>query len=254
MTRLRDALTRFEHSCAYTDVDYHQIIFNDIQRNPNEKAIKTLQAYCIVKGYTVSQNKEYHVDAATTIGEAIKVLTKIVALDQDIEFDEFARYPGSLPYADMQPNAWYTSYVLYAQAHNYLEGIASKRLFGRPDLKALTPISKRQLKQLLENYGVDTSPYTMLDASGRFVSRDAFATIIVHAFQNQLRDYEHIYGNNTQFYRRTLQRLENLSLTQQQELLNTTIMTLRSRDAEGMNRRYNFDVEGMISFFEEIMQ
>lgn len=163
VTRLRDALARFERSCAYNDVDYHQIIFDDIQRNPSEKSIKTLQAYCIVKGYTFTHNQKYHVDAATTIGEAIKVLTKIAVLDDDVVFDEFARYPGTLPYGDMQPNAWYTSYVLYAYSHNRLTGIPQKKLFGRPDLKALTPISKKQLKQLLANYGVDTTPYRMLD-------------------------------------------------------------------------------------------
>jgi len=52
----------------------------------------------------------------------------------------------------MLPNARYTPYVIYADEHGYLEGITSWKMFGRGELKALTPITKKQFAQLLENF------------------------------------------------------------------------------------------------------
>ena len=46
---LRTSIERFESSCAYTDINYREIVFEDILRNPDQEAIKTLQEYCIVK-------------------------------------------------------------------------------------------------------------------------------------------------------------------------------------------------------------
>lgn len=60
-------------------------------------------------------NTKYYVDAATSKAEAIKVLTKIIAMEDHIEFDEDGFYAGNLPYKDMKPNAWYTTYVMYAK-------------------------------------------------------------------------------------------------------------------------------------------
>jgi hypothetical protein len=45
ITKISSALAKFERAC----VGQEQKQFEDIRRNPDEEAIKTLQSYCIVK-------------------------------------------------------------------------------------------------------------------------------------------------------------------------------------------------------------
>lgn len=251
--KLRTSLSDFKEACAYHDVEYGTISFADIQWNPDEEAIRTLQAYCIVKWYTVSLNKKYHSDSATSIGEAIKVLVKIYAMDEGVEFDEFGRHQWTMPYSDMLANAWYTPYVLYAHDRDLLDGLASWKLFGRGELKALTPISKKQFKQLLENFWVDPDAYAILDSSGKYLMRDDFASIVVDAFQHKLGDYQYLYGNNTVFYRRLLGRIEKQPVAQQEAYLRRMITGLRTRDPDGIGWKYNLHVEGMIEFLESLI-
>lgn len=250
--RLRTSLDRFETSCAYTDIDYRTIMFQDIQRNPDQEDIKTLQAYCIVKWYTISHNTRYHSEAATSIWEAIKVLTKIAAMHEGVSFDEFGWYSGRLPYSDMLPNARYTPYVVYADEHGYLEWITSWKMFGRGELKALTPISKKQFAQLLENFWKDASMYEMFSRSWKYVMRDEMAAVVVDAFADDLVDYRYLYGNNTIFYRWLLARLEKKN--NQKAYLQTLVTNLKKRDADIMGRKYNLDVEGIILFLEELLE
>lgn len=227
-------------------------MFQDIQRNPDQEAIKTLQAYCIVKGYTISHNTKYHSEAATSIWEAIKVLTKIVAMQDGISFDEFGRYAGRLPYTDMLPNAWYTPYVIYADERWYLDGITSWQIFGRGELKALTPITKKQFAQLLENFWKDANRYTIFSRPGKYVMRDEMASIVVDAFSDELVDYSYLYGNNTIFYRWLLNRLEKKN--NQKAYLETLVANLKKWDVDIMGWKYNLDVQGIIHFLEELLR
>jgi hypothetical protein len=250
--RLRTALDRFESSCAYSDVDYREVIFQDIQRNPDQEAIKTLQAYCIVKWYTYTHNTKYHTDAATSVGEAIKTLIKIVAMDEWVTFDEFGWHTGRLPYSDMLPNAWYTPYVVYAHDKGYLDGVTWWKVFGRGELKALTPITKKQFAQLLENFWVESAEhYALYMRPGKWVMRDEMAAVVVDMFADKLVDYRYLYGNNTVFYRRLLQRLEKSA--NQQAYLMKLVTNLKTWDADMMWWKYNLDVEGIIAFLEEIL-
>lgn len=187
-----------------------------------------------MKGYTVTQNKQYHTEAATSIGEAIKILSKIHALGETIEFDEFARHNERLPYSDMLPNARYTTYVLYAHERGLLDGIGSRKVFGRGELKALTPISKKQVKQLLDNFGADPKQYPELDGSGRFVSRDLFASIVVDAFRDKMPDYRYLYGQNTLFYRWLIARLQSKPLAEHEAYVRQMIDGLKLRDVDMM--------------------
>ena len=251
--KLRTSIERFETSCAYTDIDYKTIMFQDIQWNPDEEAIKTLQAYCIVKWYTISHNTKYHSEAATSIWEAIKILTKIVAMDEGVSFDEFWWHEGRLPYTDMLPNARYTPYVLYADEYGYLDGLTSWKMFWRWELKALTPISKKQFAQLLENFWKDPDTYLdVFSRSGKYVMRDEFSAVIVDAFAADLVDYSYLYWNNTLFYRWLLTRLEKTS--NQKAYLTTLVNNLKTRDVDVMWWKYNLDVDWIIAFLEELLQ
>jgi hypothetical protein len=46
---LQDALDRLEAACDYDDYDYQDIMFRDVEWDPDSEAINTLLAYCIVK-------------------------------------------------------------------------------------------------------------------------------------------------------------------------------------------------------------
>lgn len=247
--RLRDSLEMFDEVCAWSE-SYRETFFKDLARNPDDEAIRTLQAYCIVNGYRYSHNQKYHAQAATSIGEAIKVLTKIAVLRKWVFFDEFGRYAGRLPYSDMMPNAWYTPYVIYADEHGYLEGVTSWKMFGRGELKALTPISKKQFATLLENYWKDVTSYEYFSKPWKYVLRDDMAKIVVDAFADELADYRHLYGNNTLFYRRLLPRLEES--THQESYVNSLIGILEKRDDELMWRKYNLDLQGIIAFLHSL--
>ena len=251
--KLRDAIQKFESSCVHTDGDYRKIMFSDLQRNPEEEAIKMLQAYCIVKWYRYTLNKKYHTNAATSIGEAIKILVKIDAIGKWISFDEFGRYTWKLPYADMLPNARYTPYVTYAHDHQLLEWISSRKLVGRGNLKALTPITKKQLKMLLINFWADID---LLDSDvfqWTYVMRDEIAGIVTTLFAERFVDYKQLYGNNLLFYRRLSKSLENKTPGQQSAYIKTIISWLKKRDEEMIGWKYNFDVEGIIEFLETIV-
>jgi hypothetical protein len=249
---LRRSIERFESSCTYTDINYREIVFQDILWNPDQEAIKTLQAYCIVKWYTYTHNTKFHTQAATSIWEAIKVLAKIAAMDEWIVFDEFGWYTGRLPYSDMLPNAWYTPYVVYAHEKWYLDWITWWKVFWRGELKALTPITKKQFTQLLENFWKKSpEKYLLYMHQWKYVMRDDMASIVVDMFADELVDYKYLYGNNTIFYRWILSRLENKS--NQKAYLQSLINNLKKRDADMMWWKYNLDVEWIISFLEKLI-
>lgn len=126
-TAIRQSLSVFEHACVYHDVDYKNIIFKDVDRNPDHEAIDILRTYCIVKGYGGSYESKYYKDAAASKAEVIKVISKVDALPDGYEFKEGKSYSNNTPYKDMKRNSWYTTYVVYAYQKGFLEGIGKKR-------------------------------------------------------------------------------------------------------------------------------
>jgi len=76
------------------------------------------------------------------------------ALDEEIPFHERIDIDLDLPYDDMQSDARYTSYVLYATREGMLRGFGERK-GGKVNLKALTPIYHSQLQQLLYNAGIE---------------------------------------------------------------------------------------------------
>jgi hypothetical protein len=149
--RLRVVLENKKNVCKGIEQEKEIDSFQDVELDPSAESIRMLHAYCLVGGQTRKHHKTFDGDVSITVGEAIKVVTKILAMRDDVVFDEFGRYPGYLPYDDMLPNAWYVSYVIYADMRGYLEGVVGNRMFGRGNLKALTPIKKVQLNRLFEN-------------------------------------------------------------------------------------------------------
>jgi len=174
-------------------------------------------------------------------------------MDEWVSFDEFGWYQGRLPYSDMLANAWYTPYVVYADEYKYLDGITSRKMFWRGELKAYTPLSKKQFAKLLDNFGKDASVYsTYFSKSWKYVMRDDLSAIVVDAFADELIDYNYLYGNNTIFYRRLLNRLEKKS--NQKAYLENLIANMKKRDYDIMWWKYNLDVAGIIAFLEELLQ
>jgi hypothetical protein len=126
-------------------------------------------------------------------------------------------------------------------------------MFGRGELKALTPISKKQFAQLLENFWKDPDDYLdVFSRSGKYMMRDELSAVIVDAFADELVDYSYLYWNNTLFYRWLLTRLEKSN--NQKAYLTTLVKNLKTRDADVMWRKYNLDVAWIIAFLEELLQ
>gem|GEM_PF-7100842 len=62
--------------------------------------------------------------------------------------------------------------------------------------------------------------------------RDDLSAIVVDAFADELIDYNYLYGNNTIFYRRLLNRLEKKS--NQKAYLENLIANMKKRDYDIM--------------------
>lgn len=119
-------------------------------------------------------------------------------------------------------------------------------------MKAYTPLTKKQFKQLLENFGKDSSVYdTYFMKSGKYVMRDDLAALVVDAFADDLVDYKYLYGNNTIFYRWLLARLEKKS--NQKAYLQNLIVAMKKWDYDIMGWKYNLDVAGIVTFLEELI-
>lgn len=246
---LRLSLERFEKSCAHTQIDYRALLFEDTLRNPTNEVSRTMQTYCIFQSFQHSWQPYWEV--TSSLGDTVKTIAKIVSLDEWVSFDEQSRYEGQLPYPDMTPNAWYTPYVIFADAKWYLDGVVWSKFFGRGKLKAFSPLTKKQFAQLLKNLKKDPSAYDLFSQPGKYVTKQAMATVLADAFADELSDYSALYGNNIVFYRRLLARLENQK--NQEAYLLSFLTNLKKRDADLMWWKYNIDVQGMIRFLEKIL-
>lgn len=249
---LSDALNRLEKACDYDDYNYQDIMFRDVEWDPDNEAVNTLLAYCIVKWYDRTRNTQYHTDAATSKAEAIKVLSKLDAMWYSVPFDEKWYVRGSLPYKDMKPNAWYTTYVMYAHAEWLLDGIGNSKLIGT-ELKALTPIKKSEMRELLRNAWVDKE-YRELEWFGQYIYRDDMANIMVDAFQDKLKDYQYLYGNNIKLYTMMVQKLNSMSPSKQLSYVRGLVKKLEKLDHRMMWENFNLHLRGMIEFLENILE
>ncbi len=226
-------------------------MFRDVEWDPDTEAINTLVAYCIVKGYDRTRNKEFHTNAATSKAEAIKVLAKLDAIGYNVPFNEGDFVRGKLPYKDMKPNAWYTTYVMYAHTQGLLDGVGREHFSGK-ELKALTPIKKSEMRQILRNAGVDKD-YRELDGYGQYIYRDDMANIMVDAFSDKLKDYQYLYGNNIKIYNMILKRIRSMSSSQQEKYIRGLVNKFEKMDHRIMGENYNLHIRGMVEFLSLIL-
>lgn len=247
-----NAIRKLKDACVYDDLMYENIFFRDVAWNPYWSAISILKSACIINGYGYGKKTatDFHADAAVGIGEAIKVISKINALDEGITFDETETHVWRLPYADMKANAWYTTYVLYAYTHGLLEWVGTKKMWSL-NLKALTPISPEMLQQILYNAGIKND-YRDEMWRWKYVSRDRFAMIVTDAFFEELIDYKYMNGNNVVMYDMILKHLAWTSDSAQQAYIQNLVIHLQEQDAELLARTYGIDLEGLLLFLKKI--
>jgi hypothetical protein len=250
--RLRVSLQRFDTICKFTKEKTERAAFKDLLWNPAQEAIMTLESYCLVWWQTWSHHNNYHGDVAITVAEAIKIITKIAAMDENISFDEFGWYPGYLPYNDILPNARYVSYVIYADARWYLDGITASKLFGRHELKWLTPMKKNQIIRLFHNVGKTIDEHPIIEKSGTYILRNDFAELVADAFAKELEDYSFMYGNNHIIYRWLLVQLWGKTIQQQQQFLQKVITTFEQLDQEVVGWKYNLHLPWLLSFLKSL--
>lgn len=250
--RLRVSLKRFDTICKYTKEKSERAAFKDLLWNPAQEAIMTLESYCLVWWQTWSHHTNYHGDVAITVAEAIKIITKIMAMDENVSFDEFGWYPWYLPYSDILPNARYVSYVVYADARGYLDGVTASKLFGRNELKWLTPMKKKQIVRLFNNAWKDIDNHPILEKSGTYILRNDFAQLVADAFGDELEDYRFMYGNNHIIYRWLLVQLWGKTIQQQHQFLQKVITTFASLDQEVVWWKYNLHLPWILSFLKSL--
>lgn len=79
-------LLEYKQACRYDDVDYHTRLqqMKDISREDRYDPAAILTTYCITKGY----KDKRQLKALTSIGEAIKMVAKTVAIPEKIQFKE----------------------------------------------------------------------------------------------------------------------------------------------------------------------
>jgi intein/homing endonuclease len=109
-----------------------------------------------------------------------------------------------------------------------LEGIGQNRLLGS-ELKALTPIKKSEMRELLRNAGIDKE-YRELSGFGQYVYRDDMANIMVDAFHDRLKDYQYLYGNNIKLYRMMVEVLNKKSPARQVTYVKNLVKKLKTLD------------------------
>lgn len=252
INRLQVSLQRFDTICKFTNEKNDRTAFKDLSWNPSQEAIMTLSSYCLVWWQTWTHHNDYHGEVAITVAEAIKIITKIMAMNENVSFDEFGWYPWYLPYNDILPNARYVSYVVYADARWYLDGMTTPKLFGRHELKWLTPIKKKQLARLLANVGKNADNHSLLKKTGVYITRNDFAELIVDLFGDELVDYRFMYGNNHLIYRWLVQQLSWKTIQQQYQFLQKVISTFEQLDQEVVWWKYNLHLPWLITFLQSL--
>ena len=172
-------------------------------------------------------------------------------MDDYIAFDEQGYYPGSLPYKDMKPDAWYTTYVMYAERKWLLHNVGIRKSIWSY-LKALTPISGNELGQMLYNADLQVD-YRAFDNIGNTVDRDDMANIMVAAFSDKFPEYSYLYGNNIEIYKFLLYRLDSMSGSQQVTYVQRLIQKLAPLDHAMMGQNYNIHLDGLVTFLSTIL-
>lgn len=83
---LQETVQTLQDACAYDTTDRSKKVqkLRDIKREDRFDPESVLVNYCITKGYKEKRQKTAHAG----IGEVIKMVTKIAAIDQGIEFNE----------------------------------------------------------------------------------------------------------------------------------------------------------------------
>lgn len=135
--------------------------FQDITGLPQEEIITCFHDRDIVEGYGLTRDIYYHPYELTSKAEFIKMLVRIDTHISSPPTIANQLYTTS-PYADMPANERYARDVITAYHRGLLEGIEQTSQ-GQQLLKGLTPISRGQIRQLMDNYNTplaETYPTT----------------------------------------------------------------------------------------------
>ncbi len=246
------AVKKLRMACYYDDVDYKNISFRDVEWKNQGEPADILRTYCIVKGYDKTERTLYHWDQATSVAEAIKIVSKIDALYKSEFFDEYSRYDWYINYTDVKDDKRYAPYVWYSQEAWLLYNVP-KKIWKLEVLKPLTPISKQQTHQLLDNAWIMES-YRHMMWIWQHVKRENFAEIVVDAFSEVFADYTYMYGNNIELYQSLYVQIRGKSETEQKNLIKKFITKLDTLDRDMMGSKFNIHVDGMIEFLGQILR
>ncbi len=251
-TTLKNALKELRMSCRYTDAEYPEIRFRDVERSDLGDPADILRTYCIVKWYDKTNRDRFHQDAATGMGEFIKVLTKVYAIEKGVQFDEYSTYQGDIPYFDVALNKWYTPYIGYANRQWLLDAIGIQMGAIRI-LKPAAPISKANAAAMLKNAGIKED-YSQSLWFGRYLKRKDMAATIVEAFGETFANYRYLFGNNIDTYAGLLKQLEGKNDAEQREYIKWFVLELDKMDREYMGSRYLLHVDGAIEFLGRVLR
>jgi hypothetical protein len=249
---LQKALKKLRMSCRYDDAEYHEIRFRDVQWSDLWDPADILRTYCIVKWYDKTNRDWFHNDAATWVGEFIKVLTKIYAMEHDIHFDEYSVYNGDISYFDVSESKWYAPYVWYAQRQWLLDEVGRTMWFVKI-LKPAAPITKDDAELMLSNAWIQDD-YRFMMWFGRYFKRKDMAEVMVTAFGETFADYRYVFGNNIDTYAALLHQLKGKTDIEQREFIKWFILELDKLDKEMMWSKYLMHVDGAIEFLGRVLR
>lgn len=249
--------------CKYSDREYNKITFKDYDFSRHGDEIQMLKDMCIVSGrpnhriesirMMRSGETYFEPQAPALIGEFLKVIVKLVALNDGIQFYEDRAYElknQKTSYTDISKYAWYRPYVIYGERKGLLDNVS----FGIVDseLKPLTRITQDVAQQMLDNADVDKDYFDMM-GDDMYVSRIAMAKIVVDAFPEKFAEYEHLFGKNVSFYEGLIKILERKSPADQRAYVQHLITQMEKLDAKSILRKFGLDINGIIKYLKKLL-
>lgn len=261
---IRRSLDDLYRLCLYSDKGHHRVTFTDYDMTRHGDEIQMLKDMCIVAGrpwrrfeslrMMRSGETYFEPQAPALIAEFLKVIVKLVALDDGIQFYEDKALDlkdRRTSYSDIAPYAWYRPYVIYGEMKGILDGIRFG--FLEDELKPLTRITQEVAQKMLTNAGVKTMYYDMMWGE-KYVSREAMASIVVDAFPEKFAAYSHLFGNNVKFYEWLIKIIEKKTPQQQRKYIELLIPKLEKLDEKEMFSDYGMDIDGMVVYLKKLLK
>ncbi len=254
LSLVNSSLSKFQQACSIQEskTQFLETLADTVVEDASIDTLHLLASYCIIDHYDASRYGKLHNSTVTSKADAIKMLTKTMALWTETVFDEEGIYLGKLPYEDVFHDAWYIDYVMYAYDQWVLEWMWNKNIKGQRTLDVLTPVTKNEVKTMLKNLGIENS-YPLLDQAGSYVYRDEFAQILIDSFPQKFTDYAYMRGWNVAFYKKFLGQLEGKNAATQWIYLQLLSERLHESSAEELIEQQNLYIGGVDAFLKKVI-